>query len=217
MNFLHAAARYLQHGFDHGMILRRAFGEAAVQFDTAGARERRLYRSVDAIDRGIVEHDGGALRNVRQPADAAAAGGPIHLQRRRLAAIGQRGRRLEFGDQKFRLVDLRDHHDFAEPRGERRLRARRLRDQRNAGVVAADFEAERETGDLALAARIDPAGFCLLRRPCVGADADFGRGIEPERAPCRGGDDEQCGHDEEAPQRAPARRGGHVRHAASFG
>ena len=42
MNFLHAAARYLQHGFDHGMILRRAFGEAAVQFDTAGARERRL-------------------------------------------------------------------------------------------------------------------------------------------------------------------------------
>ena len=33
----------------------------------------------------------------------------------------------------------------------------------------------------------------------------------------RGGDDEQCGHDEKAPQRAPARRGGHVRHAASFG
>ena len=217
VHFLHAAARYLQHRFNDRMILRRAFGEAAVQFDMAGARQRRLHRSVDTVDRGIVEHDGSALRNVRQSADAAATGGPIHLQRRRLTAIGQRGRRLEFGDQQFRLVDLRDHHDFAEPRGERRLRARRLRDQRNAGVVAANFEAERIARHRAIAARIDPAGFRLLRGPCVGTHADFGSGIEPERTPCRGGDDKQCGHDEKAPQRAPARRGGHVRHAASFG
>ncbi len=217
MNFLHAAARYLQRGFDHGIILRRALGEAAVQFDPAGARERRRYRTVDAIDRGIVEHDGGALRHIRQPDHAALAGGPVHLHRRRLAMVGQRGRRLEFGDQQFRLVDLRDHHDFAEPRGERRLRARRLRNQRNAGVVAGDFEAERIARHRALAARIDPPGFGLLRRPRVGAHADFGGGIKPERAPCRGGDDEQSGHDEEAPQRAPARRGGHVRHVASFG
>jgi hypothetical protein len=188
-----------------------------VQFGTAGARERRCYLSVDTLDRGILEHDGGALRNVGQSVDAAAAAGPVHLHRRRLAVIGQRSRRLEFGDQEFRLVDLRDHHDFAELRGERRLRARRLRNQRNAGVVAANLEAEREAGHRAVAAGIDPAGLCLLRGPGVGAHAGFGRSIEPERAPCRGGDDEQCGHDEEAPQRAPAWRGGHVRHAASFG
>jgi hypothetical protein len=217
VHFLHAAARYLQHGFNDGIILRRALGNPAVQFGAAGARKRRLNRSIDTVDRGVLEHDGGTLRNVGQSADAAAAAGPVHLQRRRLTAIGQRGRRLEFGDQEFRLVDLRDHHDFAEPRGERLLRARRLRKQRNAGVVAANLESEREACDLALAAGIDPAGFCLLRGPGVGAHAGFGRSIEPERAPCRGGDDEQCRHDEQAPQRAPARRGGRVRHAASFG
>src|SRR4029079_1622912 len=106
VHLLDVAAGYPQHGFDHGMILRRALGEAAVQFDTASARERRLHRSVDTLDRGIVEHDGSALGNIGQPAYAALADGPVHLQRRRLAAIGQRGRCLEFGDQQFRLVDL---------------------------------------------------------------------------------------------------------------
>ena len=130
MHLLHAAARYLQHGFDHGIVLRRAFGNAAVQFDMVGLRERRLDRSVDAVDRGIVELDGSALRNIRQPVHAALAQAPVHLQRRRLAAIGQRRRRLEFGDQELRLVDLRDHQDFAEPCGERRLCVGRLRDQR---------------------------------------------------------------------------------------
>src|SRR5882757_67537 len=113
MHLLDGAAGDLQHGFDHRMILRRTVGDAAVQFDMAGLRQRRLHWTVDAVDRGIVEYDGGALRIVRQSGDAAAASGPVHLHRRRLAAIGNRRRRLEVGNQQVRLVDLRDHHDFA--------------------------------------------------------------------------------------------------------
>ena len=73
MNVLDAAAFDLQRAFDDGMIGGRAFGEAAVQFDMFGARHRRLHRSaVDAIDRGIVEHDRGPLRNWRAGQDARA-------------------------------------------------------------------------------------------------------------------------------------------------
>ena len=42
MHLLHAAVLDPQHGFDHGMIERRAFGKTAVQFDMLGARQRRL-------------------------------------------------------------------------------------------------------------------------------------------------------------------------------
>jgi hypothetical protein len=164
-----------------------------------------------------VEHDGGTLRNAGQPDHAALPEAPARLHRRRLAAIAERRRCLEFGNQELRLVNLRDHHDLAEPRRERRMRARALRDQRDAGIFAAHFEAEREAGHRALAAGIDTARLRFLRGPRIRAHADLGRGIEPERAPGRGGNDQQGGHDEKAPQRAPARRGGHVRHAASFG
>jgi len=46
MQPLHAAARDLQHGLDHGMIERRAFGQAAVQFDVPCARKLCLRRSI---------------------------------------------------------------------------------------------------------------------------------------------------------------------------
>ena len=96
-------------------------------------------------------------------------------------------------------------------------RARGLRHQRHAGVLAADFEAERIARDRALAAIIDPAGFRLLRAPRIGAHADLGGRIEPETAPDDGCDQQQSGQDEKAPKRAPARRRGDVRHAATFG
>ena len=89
--------------------------------------------------------------------------------------------------------------------------ARRLRHQRHAGVVAADFEAEREAGDRALGTVIDPAGLRLLRAPGIGLDIDLGGRIEPERAPGHGGDQEQERDDEKAPKRAPARREGAYR------
>jgi hydroxymethylbilane synthase len=59
----------------------------------------------------------------------------------------------------------------------------------------------------------DAAGLRLLRGPRIGPHADLGRRIEPESAPGDGGDDDEGGHDEKAPKRAPARRGGHIRHA----
>ena len=182
-----------------------------------GFRQRRQHRAVDALDRRIVEHDRGALRVVRQPGNAAAANRPVHLHRRRLAAFGNRRRRLEVRDQQVRLIDLRDHHDLAQARGERGRRARGLRHQRHAGVFATHFKTERIAGDRALAAIIFPAGFGFPRPPGVGTDADLGGRIEPERAPADGGDYEQSGQDEQAPKRATARCGGHVRHAASFG
>ena len=107
--------RDLQHGLDHGMIGGRSSRQPAMQFDVLGARERRLHRPVDAIDRGIVEHDRGALRNgaAARPRCCGPCSSSRH-QRRRVTAIGDRRRRREFGDQQFRIVDLRHHQDFAE-------------------------------------------------------------------------------------------------------
>ena len=65
MQLLQTAAGNLQRRLDHRMILRRAIREARMQFDMFGARQRRLHRGIDAIDGGIVEHDGGALRRSR--------------------------------------------------------------------------------------------------------------------------------------------------------
>ena len=121
MHFLHAAALDLQHGFDHRMIRRRAFGQAAMQFDMLGARQRRLQRSVDAIDRGIVEHQRDPLRNRRAARPRCCAPCASSRSSRAAAAIGNRRRRGEFRDQQFRVVDLRHHQDFAELGRDRRL------------------------------------------------------------------------------------------------
>ena len=191
MQLLHAALLDLQHGLDHGAILRRAFGEAAVQFDQFGARQRRLHRSIDAVDRGVVEHDGAALRNGGQSDHAAAGLAPVHHHRGRPAAIGNRRRRGEFRDQQFRIPDLRHDQDLAEARGDGRLRRglfRGLRAQRHAGAAAADFEAERKAGHRAPGAVIDPAGFRFLGAPGIGLDLDLGGGKEPECAPRHRGD-----------------------------
>ena len=135
--------------------------------------------------------------------------------------IGDRGRGGEFRDQQFRVVDLRHDQDLAELRGDRRLRRcglpGGLRVERDAGAVAADLEAEREACHRSSGAIIDPAGLRLLRAPGIGFHVDLGGRIEPERAPRRGGDQEQDGHEEKAPKRAPARREGQIGHAATFG
>ena len=190
-----------------------------MQFDMPGAGQRRLRRSLDPIDRRVVEDERDALRNRRQSDHAAAGRAPVRDHRGMAAAIGNRGRRGEFRDQQLRVVDLRHHQDFAELCRDRRL-ARRLacglRNQRHAGAVAADFKAERIAGHRAAGAIIDPAGLGFPRAPGVGGDIDLGSGIEPERAPGRGGNQQQDGHEEKAPKRAAARRQGHIGHGATF-
>ena len=178
MHVLHAALLDLQHGFDHGMIRRRAFGKPAVQLDMLGARQRRLHRAVDAVDRRD--------RRTRARRAAAPPGSPTTLLRALLQftiidgwpRTGDRRRRGEFRDQQFRIVDLRHHQDFAELGRDRRLRRglpRGLRYQRHAGAVAAHFEAERVAGHRAPGAIIDPAGLRLLRPPGVGGVVDLAR------------------------------------------
>ncbi len=216
MHLLHAAAFDLQHGFNHGTIEGRAFGEAAVQFNVLCACKRRLHRSVEAIDRGVVEDDGGALRDTRQSHHAGAGRAPVHRHRGLLAAIVDRCRRGKFRDQQFRIIDLRHDKNLAELCGDRRLR-RGLRRERHADAVAADFQAERKAGHRALRAIIDPPGFRLAGAPGVGCTIDLGSRIKPERAPAQGGDNEQHGHNEKAPKRAPARREADIGHAATFG
>ena len=78
MHLLHAAAFDLQHGFDHGMIKRRTFGQAAVQLDMFGARQRRLHRTIEAVDRGSSKTMRGPLRDRRQSHHAAAGLAPVH-------------------------------------------------------------------------------------------------------------------------------------------
>ena len=118
-----------------------------MQLDMFGPRQGRLHRSADAVDLGIVEHDGGSLRDGRQSHHTGTGLAPVHRHRRLPARIGECGRGGEFRDQQFRIVDLRHHQDLAEPCGDRRLRRglpRGLRLERHAGAGAADLEAERE-------------------------------------------------------------------------
>ena len=183
-----------------------------------GARQRRRRRNVSAVDRGIVEHERDSLRHTRQSHHAAARLAPVRDHRRQ-AGTGDRGRRGEFRDQEFRLIDLRHDKDFAELCRDRRLRRGLpggLRNQRHADAVAADFEAERVAGHRAAGAIIDAAGPRLLGPPGIRGFIDLRGGIEPERAPRRGGNQKQDGHEEKAPKRAPARREGHVGHGATF-
>ena len=98
------------------------------------------------------------------------------------------------------------------PRSRRGLRA-----QRNAGAVTTHFKAERKTRDRAFGAVIDPAGSSFLGAPGIRLGIDLRGSKEPERAPAQGGDNEQDGHDEKPPKRAPARREADIGHAATFG
>ena len=191
-----------------------------MQFNVLCARKRRLHRSIEAIDRSVVEDDGGTLRDARQSHHAGAGRAPVHRHRGSLAAIVDRCRRGKFRDQQFRIIDLRHDKNFTELCRDRRLRRGLLcgvRRERHADAVAADFEAERKAGYRALRAIIDPAGFRLAGAPRIGCTIDLGSRIEPERAPAQGGDNEQDRHDEKAPKRAPARREADIGHAATFG
>ena len=206
MNVLHAAGFDPQHAFDHGILERRAFGQSAMQFDMLGAGHRHLHRVVAAIDRDVVEHDRGALRNGGQPDNARARRAPVHLHRRRARRVGNGRGRLEFGDQQFRIVDLRDRQYLAEIDRDRRGRSTcRLRGQLDARAVAADFEAERKAGDRLFCTVIASAGPGLLCTPGIGLHFGLRDGIKPERTPCRGGNQEQDRHHEERPARAVAR------------
>ena len=221
MHLLHAAALDLAARF-------RSRDDRAPSLRQGGRAVRHAWRCasgvcIDPLTRSIL----GSSNTME--ARCGTAGSPTTLERAVLQFTDIEGcpprseivaGRGEFGDQQFRIVDLRHDQDLAEPRGDRRLRrglAGGLRHQRDAGAVAADFEAERETRHRSPGAIIDPAGLRLLRTPGVGFHVDLGGGIEPERAPRRGGDQEQDGHDEKAPKRAPARREGHIGHAATFG
>ena len=118
------------------------------------------------------------------------------------------------------IVDLRDDKDFGELCRDRRFRGGLLgglRHQRHACAAAADFKAERKPGHRTPGTVIDPAGFRFAIAPGVGRDVDLGRRIEPERAPRGGGNHDQNGHDEKQPKGAPARREGHIGHAATCG
>jgi len=53
----------LKNGLDHGIGGGRSLRQPAMQLNVVGACQWRLRWSVDAIDRWIFEHDGGALRN----------------------------------------------------------------------------------------------------------------------------------------------------------
>ena len=122
MHLLHAAAFDLQHGLDHGTIGGEPSARRPCSSTCLARASGVCTDAVDAIDRGIVEHDGGALRNRRQSDHAGAGLAPVHRHRGLPAAIGNRGRRGEFRDQQFRIVDLRHHQDLAELRRDRRLR-----------------------------------------------------------------------------------------------
>ena len=93
------------------MILRRAFGEPAVQFDTAGARERRLHRSVDTLDRvapGVKSQD---LNNLFGALDRAIPGlGKVVKQNANTgvaAGINSLGTEAELEGKKARAFPLR--------------------------------------------------------------------------------------------------------------
>ena len=113
----------------------------------------------------------GALRDRRQSDHAAAGLAPVHHHRRRLAAVGNRRRRGEFRDQQFRIVDLRDHQDFAELRGERRLRAPPAVCDTSATLAPSQRTSSRngKPATERLRAIIDPAGFRFPRPPGIGA------------------------------------------------
>jgi hypothetical protein len=113
------------------------------------------------------------------------------------------------------IVDLSQNQNVIELGRERRL-ARILRDQRDAGAGALDLEAEREAGNRALGAVIDPAGFGLLRAPGIGRDLGLRGRIEPEAAPGGCKDQEEDGSNEEPPTGAPACGNGHIGHAATL-
>jgi len=164
-----------------------------MQFDMLGARQRRLDRSADAVDRRIIENDRGALWNGRQTHHARARGAPVH-QHRRAAAIGDLRRRGEFGDHQFRIVDLRDHEDLAELRRHRLRRRRRLR--RAAGPpgcspCAAPWARDAGTGgdSAASGGAFTPEAVPDRRRPLISLRpsldrARHGQEYPGRRAPC---------------------------------
>ena len=142
----------LQRRLDHRLIGSRILSQTAVQLQMRRARQRQRRRAADAIDRSIVEHQRDPLRRSGQARNAAARRAPVHLQRRRLATLGQRRRRGELRNQQFRGVDLRHHQDLAELRRHRRCGGalRRLCHQRDTGALTGHLEPEREARDMSL-------------------------------------------------------------------
>src|SRR3954447_19666100 len=177
-----------------------------MQLCMLGARDRHLDRTgVDAIERDVIQYDRAALRHRGEADHAAAPRSPGDPHRRLAVKFGNACRRLELGDHEFRIVDLRDDEDLGKLAGEQRVRGG-LRHQLDAGVLATDLEAKWKARDRPFCTIKVAAGSRLLRTPGVGAYADLRGRIEPESAPCCGGDQQQYGRDEQPPKRAPARR-----------
>ncbi len=134
-----------------------------------------------------------------------------------LPALGQSRGRLELRDQQFWRVNLRDHQNVAEARGHgRRLRRRligRLRLQRDGRALTVNLQTERKTRDGPLGTIIDAPGRGLARAPGIDGLIDLRGRIEPERAPRRGRDDHQHGHDEDGPKAVLAKDDGGIGHA----
>ena len=146
MQRLGACLRQLPHRLDHRIGGRRTLGDAAVQFGSLGAADRRAHRACASLQRRLVDHQRHPFRRDRKAEDAALRLAPVDDQRLLFALFGDRQRADEFRDQQPRIVDLGDGQDFRQlPLAE--LAVRRLRDQIDAGILAAHLEAERVAAD----------------------------------------------------------------------
>src|SRR5690348_1124398 len=151
----------------------------------------------------LVEHHGDALGAARRAAYAGTRRCPVDDEIRRTARIGERQGSGDLGDQKGRIVRLRDGEKIVRLEQEWGLRLENL----DGRVGATNLDAERKAAECPRSAAVDTPGSGLASAPVGEGSFGLRFRVVPEPRPQKGDEREHRGRQDDAPRALAVRFG----------